>query len=574
MVDLSGNAPMLGQMPLASLLATAPPLGQYMNPVKLVLVLLVAFGWLAMCQWVDRDADKVKLDRNRWLAIVYGGGVVGFLLGVLMPWSGMLFIVGLLIYTGAVGGTAAFYLRLRNSQVAPEAQINFGAAYRTVLGWFTGKEVAPSVSEQIRIYDCSRKQIKVPIDNDEQVAYAAAQDLVMHALHHRASDVDLVPSGEQIRVAYKIDGVVTEQSPLERQTGEAALLFIKRIAGLEVEERRRPQTGKIEATRGMSGPDASKRASIEVRTSGSTAGERMMFRVISDEVQFRLPDVGLNTQYQELLESLAAARDGLFIVSGPKGSGVTSTLYAFLRGCDAFTLNIHTVESAPSMELENITQNRYEGPQEGMTFGRKLQSVLRRDPDVVMVSECPDRETAKLAAQAAADRKRVFLGMPGDSCMEVLKKFMVLANDHPLVAKSLRAVTNQRLVRILCENCREPYKPDAEMLRKANLPTDRIDVFYKAVGTLPPEKEGKPPVTCPICRGTGYIKRTAVFEVFLVTDEIREALAKGDLAKAKAMARKGKPPLLYLQEEGMRKVMAGTTSMKEFLRAVSPEQGG
>jgi len=557
-------------IPRVGVLAVVPPLGQYAHPVKLGLVLLVMGVWLAECQWVNRDADQVKTHREQWLAMTYGSGLIGFFLGVFLPWSGGLFVVGWLIYAAAVVCPLVFYIKHRNRLVAAEAQIGFGSVGRRVLGWFAGKEIKPEVTEQIHIWDWNRKPIKVPTDNEEQVAYAAAQDVLMDALAHRASDVDFMPANEQIRVAYRIDGVVSERNPLDRPTAEAALLFIKRIAGLEVEERRRPQMGKIEVTRGMTGPEANQRVTVEVRTSGSTAGERMTFRLLGEETSFRLPDLGLSSPYLEQLESLLAQPGGLTIVSGPKGSGVTSTLYAFLRGCDAFMLNIHTLEYHPSMDLENITQNVFDGQQEGVTFARKLQSILRRDPDILMVADCPDKETARLIAAAAADRKRVFLGMTGESCMEVLRRYVLLVGNPEQAAKPLRAVTCQRLVRILCQNCREAYKPDAEMLRKANLPADRIDVFYKAVGTIP-DKEGKP-VPCPICKGAGYVGRTAVFEVLIVNDEIRQALAKGDLSRTKAIARKGKPPMLYLQEEGLRKVMAGTTSMKEFLRAVAPEQ--
>ncbi len=558
---------------LASILATVPPLGQYASPVKLVLILVVASVWLTLCQWVDHDAVKVKTDHDRWLTICYGAGVLGFILGMLLPWAGGLFVVGWLLYAVLVGSATALYLKHRNSLVAADAQINLGSIMRKVMGWFAGKEIKAEVSEKIRIVGADKRPVKVPKDNEQQVAYAAAQELLIDVLDHRASDVDLMLTNDQIRVAYRIDGVVSERDPLTRENGESALRFLKTIAGLEVEERRRPQMGKIEATHGLSGPSGNKRVTIEVRTSGSTAGERMVLRVLSEEAAFRLPDLGLTPQQLESLEAVAATPAGLIIASGPKGSGVTSTLYAFLRGCDAFTLNIHTVEYAPSMDLENVTQNQFDG-QEGVTFSRKVQSILRRDPDILMVADCPDKETAKLLATAACERKRILIGLQGDSCMEVLRKYMLLVSDYELAAKPLRAITNQRLVRILCENCREPYKPDAEMLRKANLPTDRIDAFYRAVGTLPPEKEGRPPVTCPLCRGTGYIGRTGVFEVLIFNDDMREALAKGDMARVKAIARKSKPPMLYLQEEGLRKVMSGTTSMKEFLRAVAPEQGG
>lgn len=547
-------------------------LGQFASPVKLALTTVVAGAWLAICGWVDRDARRTKADQTQWLSIVYGGGVLGFIFGVLLPWSGALFVVGWLLYAASVALSSVLYVKHRNGRVAAEARITIGSVLRRVLGWFTGKEVVQEVHEKIRITDASGHPVAIPKDNEEQIAYATAQDLLLDAMTRRASDVDIVPAGDQIRLAYRIDGVVTERDPLNRELGDAALLFLKQIAGLEVGERRRPQMGVIETTRGITGSDLDVQLTVEVRTSGSTAGERMMLRILGEEANFRLPDLGLTEQQLTLIERAMEEPRGLIIVTGPKSSGITSTLYAFLRGCDCFIQNIHTFEKDAAMDLENITQNEFDPHLEDAPYSRQLQSVLRRDPDILMIEDCPDRDTARIVAMAATERQRIYLGMTAKSSLEALKRYMTLVGDHELAAKPLRAVMCQRLVRILCENCREAYKPDADMLRKANLPVDRIESFYKAAGTIP-DKDGNP-VTCPICVGTGYVGRTGVFELMIVNEEMRMALARGDLAKAKAVARKSKPPMLYLQEEGLRKVMAGTTSMKEFLRAVASENGG
>ncbi len=555
-----------------NLLGIAPPLGFYASPVKLVLVLAAISIWLALCGWVDRDAGRVKTNHTQWVLTVYGAGVVGFVFGVLLPWSGMLFVVGYLILVVSITLGMVVYIRHRNALVAEDARITLRSIVRTTIGFLSGREVKTEVNEKIRIADYRNNQIRVPKDNEEQLAYAAAQDLLVDAITRRATDVDIVPTSEQVRIAYRIDGVVQERDPLDRESGERAMMYLKKIAGLEVEERRRPQSGTIEASRGVSAEDIGKQVEIEVRTSGSTTGERMMLRVLADEAHYRLPDLGLSDLQQKLIETAVYGSDGLTIVSGPKGSGVTSTLYAFLRGSDCFTQNIHTLETEPSMDLENITQNEYDAQEDGVTFSRKLQSVLRRDPDILMVSECSDKETARLLATAAADRTRIFLGMKAKGCLEALKRFVRLVGDAELAASPLRLIMSQRLVRILCENCREAYKPDAEMLRKANLPAERIDVFYKASGSIQ-NKDGNP-VTCPLCHGTGYIGRTAVFELMVFNEDMRKALAAGDLARVKMLARKNKPPMLYLQEEGLRKVMSGTTSMKEFLRAVASDGNG
>jgi general secretion pathway protein E len=284
-----------------------------------------------------------------------------------------------------------------------------------------------------------------------------------------------------------------------------------------------------------------------------------------NEVGFTKPQL---TEVEKLVERL----DGLVLVTGPKESGVSSLLYAMLRSHDAFMRNIHTMETLKLMDVENVTQHVHDSKGGQVSFGRALQSVLRTDPDIVMVADCLDSETASLCADYAL-QKKMYLGMRATNTFEGLRKYMQLVGDNQLVARGLQIVTCCRLVRKLCTNCRKGYRPDLALLKKANLPTDQNRPFYRPPNReeLEVDKQGNP-IICPVCQGSGYLGRTGIYEVLVVDDALRGLVSQGaPLQAIKAQARKGKMP--YLQEVGLQKVMEGLTSINEVLRVTREDEG-
>jgi type IV pilus assembly protein PilB len=261
------------------------------------------------------------------------------------------------------------------------------------------------------------------------------------------------------------------------------------------------------------------------------------------------------------------AGSGLIIVTGRSGSGVTSTLYSLLREHDAFIQQLESVEGRPAVDLENITQHPYGDATDNVAS--VVAAVLRRDPNVLMVDECPDTATAELLANAAAD-KTLLLGMSASDTFTALAKWVKLCGDANLAAGALRAVMCQMLLRKLCPNCREAYIPNPEMLAKANLSGQRIDRFYRPP-TKPLTDEKGNPIVCVACQGTGYLGRTAVFELLEVSDEIRQLIVTGaTLAQIKASCRKNR--MLYLQEQALQRVIDGVTSVQELIRVSQAER--
>ncbi len=557
----------------ASALAALSEPGGYMSPWRIALVLVCLLPWMAFCQWVDKDTQYVRrMRRDTWNGVILGGGTVGLVVWILMPWNSVgLFAAGFGLWFLATVGTCATYVVLRNGLVDANARV---FTVRHIKSWLGGlgkkTEGKATAFERVRMTRHNGEKVPVPTDPTQTDAFEATQNLLFDALWRRATEVEMLISPSDVRLAYRIDGVATPRTDLlTRDAALQALNLIKVVAGLDVEERRRPQQGEMSAV--ITGTNAQP-TEIEVRTSGTTQYEKLSLRIVGEENRLRIGDLGMDEKQLAAMEEIIRKPSGLVIVSGPHGSGVTSTLYAALRNHDAFMQNLLTLEREPLMDLENITQHIYDSTKHEASYARQLQTVLRREPDVVMVSDCPDRETAHLAAKAACDGKKIYMGIQARDTFDALKKLMSLAGDLDTVAKALVALTSQRLVRKLCIACRQPYKPDPNLLKKANLPADKIDHFYRPPPGGLVDAKGNP-ILCTNCQGSGYFGRTGVFELLEIDDGLRDLITKGQPVSAiRAMARKN--GMLYLQEVGLQKVMSGVTSMTELLRVMREEEAG
>jgi len=267
---------------------------------------------------------------------------------------------------------------------------------------------------------------------------------------------------------------------------------------------------------------------------------------------------------QKKIRSVVTQPHGLLIVCGPTGAGKSTTLYACLAEIDRYQKNVITIENPVEYHIDNVTQIEI-NPKAGKTFASELRSILRQDPDVIYIGEIRDHETAEIACQAAQTGHMVFTTLHANDTVTALARLIDLGVQPFMVANAVSAILGQRLVRILCPQCKERYKPNADLLRKANLPADKIKYFYR-----PPDRdedEGDSNV-CEVCGGTGYHGRTGVFEFFEITDTIRDMIRENpnfNAIKHEAV-RNG---MKYLQEDGLRQVIDGQTSIQELLRVCS-----
>ncbi len=549
--------------PNALLLLGVGDAGAYVSVVKVAIFVLLFFVWALTAQWVDRDTDTVKTRREQWnLIVISGGAVATFVLFAVPLWGGGLFAVGILFWILLAGGSLVAYVVHRNGRVVGTARVLTVGHVKRLLGSQRTKKVK---DKGLRVQICDHKGdfVGLPEDPEDALAFQGTQDFLFDLIWRRASDADILAGKENYRLVYRIDGVATERPdgiPVEE--GERIFRYLKKIAGLNVEEIRRPQTGHIEATLLSHQGDVSK---AEVHTSGTTAGERMRLRLQANAKIMRLHELGLPEQRLKSIKQVMAKSSGVFLLSAPSQHGLTTTQYAVLRAHDAYMNNIHVLERRPLAELDNMTQQRYEGANSDVNYARMLQTVFRREPDIVMVGECEDRETALIATRGAAGGRKVYLGMQADDSFEAMNRYLTLLNDNRMAAKCFLGVINQRLVRILCKDCRETYEPDAGTLKKLNIPADKIEHFYRPPSEPKKDKKGRE-IVCMNCQGAGYVGRTGVFEFLRMDDPLRKLIEEGvAINRIKAYCRKNK--MYYLMEEGMLKVIDGTTSMNEVLRS-------
>jgi len=543
---------------LLELVAQLPESNAYVSPWKLVAVVILFTLWVLFAQWVDKDTVAVNTYRTVWNVISMICGSAAAVLLVLLP--AFLFAVAAFAIINIA--FSAIYIVHRNGLVEEGEKVCTRAHLRRLMTeGFRGakKKEQREVTERVRITGADHHVVRVPEEEVEREQFALSQDLLFDALWRRASLVEVIPAGQASKIRVHIDGVTNERDPLARPEGDAILMFFKRVAGLSLEERRKPQKGQF-----LAALTDDHRCDVIVRTNGSTAGERLALRVVGDEKEYKVSDVGFTAKQLATVRELMNAPHGLILLSAPPGGGLTTTIYSFARSHDAFLQNIQTVEHEPELAINNITQHVFV-PSEEKTFTSELQRVVRTDPDVIVLPGLRERAAAPLAAKAATQKQIVYVALKSLDLFDALKRWMAMVGDPKLVAKGLLLVTHQRLVRVLCDACKTPYKPDPATLQKIHMPADKL--LYR-----PPEpqydKHGNP-IVCQNCHGTGYLGRTGIFNMLVIDDDLRRVMARGgSLADIRTAAMKKGG--LGLQQQALQKVFDGITSIEEVVRATRP----
>jgi len=528
--------------------------GGYVSIVKLVVFVGLFLLWPLFVGWAHRDAKAVATNVPVWIGVILGVGAVGLLLWFAIP----LYVAGLLAYVLAFGGVAFAYVRHRNTRVLDFDRVLTIDHIKSLIA----KSDKLEAMEDFMFVTARNNEVPKPEPRTPTFfGYRSAYDVITDAIWRRASSVTFTPKGETYEVAYSIDGTPTRQPAMQRDQMEYLLYFLKEVGGLDSKEKRKPQKGKFRSRQKKENTD------WEVVTAGSTAGEQVRLNRITKESALRIADLGLAPDQVEQMERFRQLEQGLFLVAGPKKSGVTTTMYALIRNHDAFLNNVNTIEKQPSGSLLNVTQTVYTLTDTGTTtYAKKLQAIVRMGPNIVGVGECEDAETAKVASAAAKDGKLVYVVMEADSVLQALGKWLKMVQDRKLVAETLLGISNQRLLRKLCATCKQGYAPNKEILQKFNLPADKAKVLYRP-GKEVYDKRGKPS-TCETCQGTGFVGRTGVFEAIVLDEELRKAIRTvKQLPELGMQFRRAK--MLYLQEQAIRKTIAGTTAINEVLRVLA-----
>ncbi len=372
--------------------------------------------------------------------------------------------------------------------------------------------------------------------------------IILQALDEKASDIHVEPEENLVRVRNRVDGVMHESTTLTKNLQLAIASRIKIMAKLDIAETRKPQDGKIRLK------IQNRDLDLRVSTFPATHGENIVMRLLeSSKVSLGLSDLGFNSDMLEQLNAVVHKAYGMILVTGPTGAGKTTTLYATLNTINTMDKNIITLEDPVEYQIPLIRQCQV-NVKAGVTFATGLRSILRQDPDVILVGEIRDSETADIAIQAALTGHLVFSTMHTNDAPGAISRLTDMGIEPFLISSAVIAVLGQRLVRTICEHCREKYTVEAAALKEWGLDKDKA-VFYRGKG-------------CTYCKNSGYSKRVGIFELLLVDEPIKKLiLAKASASEIKAEAQKH--GMISMRMDGIQKAGKGITTLEEVLKVTS-----
>ena len=378
--------------------------------------------------------------------------------------------------------------------------------------------------------------------------------VLSEAIERRATDVHFEPFEDSLRVRYRVDGVLREANvpPEVRQFHPAIVSRIKILSRLDIAEKRLPQDGRIKLK--VAGREVDVRVSVIPMLHGEAVVLRLLDR---SAALLGLEHLGMSQRDRQVFESALSVPHGVVLVTGPTGSGKTTTLYAGLSRINDTERKIVTIEDPVEYHLHGINQIQV-STKAGLTFGTGLRAILRHDPDVLLVGEIRDRETADIAVQASLTGHLVFSTLHTNDAPGAMTRLVDMGIEPYLVTSSLEMVVAQRLVRLICPDCREPFAPEDMGALRSQFGPDAPETLYRGRG-------------CRHCQGSGYRGRTGVFEMMLISDEIRSLVL--ERAPSSAIRRQAATEgMNSLREDGWRLVRSGRTTLEEVLRVTKDER--
>ncbi|HOD99425.1 MAG TPA: type II secretion system ATPase GspE [Kiritimatiellia bacterium] len=397
-------------------------------------------------------------------------------------------------------------------------------------------------------------EVKNQLVADENITEADAPIIklvsliIMEAFRNRASDIHLEPMPKKFRVRYRIDGVLHEVDSPPKRLQSAIISRVKIMANMSIAEKRVPQDGRIQIN--VMGRDLD----LRVSSIPTNHGESIVMRILDKAgIALGLPQLGFFSDDQQVFERLIGLSDGIILVTGPTGSGKTTTLYACLNAINKPDRKIITVEDPVEYQMSGINQVQVR-TDIGMTFAAALRSILRQAPNIIMIGEIRDMETAEIAVNASLTGHLVFSTLHTNDAPSAVTRLIDIGVKPFLVASSIRAIMAQRLVRRICDKCKEPYTPEEAELRLLGPAAQQLAAAQLFHGK-----------GCADCAFTGYRGRLGIYEIFQIDDQVRN-LIFDQVAAVELRTKARELGMRTLREDGLRKVVAGLTTVQEVLR--------
>ncbi len=428
------------------------------------------------------------------------------------------------------------------------------------------KELARAINEQFSIRQTSKQAIvdmrlreltaaaeadQIEQPNIEEPVVELVNSIIRGAVSDGASDIHLEPQYPETRVRYRINGILHTITTIPRYISPSVVSRIKLMADIDITERRRPQDGHISIEIG------GRQIDLRVSTVLTVNGEKIVMRVLDKEnMLINLEQLGLSIEQQNIFRTLIGRPHGMILITGPTGSGKTTTLYAILEQLDSTTQNIVTIENPVEYQITSINQIQV-NPYVDLTFANALRTIIRQDPDVIMVGEIRDFETADVAIQASLTGHLVLSTLHTNDAPGAIVRLLDMGVQQFFTAAAVIGVAAQRLIRTICPECKESYRPNSEELQLLNLPGDSEVKLARGKG-------------CNFCLNTGYQGRIGIFEILRVDDDIRELiLTQAPASKIEKLAlAKGMKPLRVVGQE---KVLQGISTVEELQKATYVE---
>jgi len=388
-------------------------------------------------------------------------------------------------------------------------------------------------------------------EDDEAPIIRLVNSILAQAVKEKASDIHFEPFEKSIMVRFRKDGVLHEILEVPKRLQASIISRVKIMGNLNIAEKRRPQDGRIRIR--IAGRDVDLRLS----TIPVANGESLVLRLLDRSATLlELRDLGLDEEAHRAMDALIRRPHGIILVTGPTGSGKTTTLYAALATINSADKKILTVEDPVEYQMTGINQMQV-NPKIDVTFASALRAFLRQDPDVILVGEIRDKETVEIAVQASLTGHLVFSTVHTNDAPSTFTRLVDMGVEPFLIASSVMAIQAQRLVRVLCNSCKEPYEASPLQLRQLGVDDGKPRTIYSAVG-------------CPDCGGTGYRGRKGIFETLIVTDNIRDlVMERSNSSTIRKLALKN--GMRTLRMDGTNKVLSGMTSIEEVLRVTQDD---
>lgn len=516
----------------------------------------VVVAWAAAC---------LRLDGGR----ASGSGKAAALSRMVLPFFGPLFVIGTLQFGHRI--TSLGFLALAALWgIIVRQEVDFGSLARSLkqaisvqgespLSWrslsriarvlFGGQSGGSGRPATILVRKDGTPFGKQDVGEQGSAALQRAQDILGRAVAANATDIHLEPTNaQQLQLRFRVDGMMQPVETLPAGLGQAVVSIVKVVADMDIAERRRPQDGTFVTLVG------SRRFDVRAASGPTAFGEKIALRLLDADgaiIQGGLDGIGMPAATAEQVRDIIGRTQGMLLVCGPTGSGKTTSLYAALREMDTLTRNVVTIEDPIEYRLENISQTAVNNAAD-LTFSKILRSVLRQDPDVILVGEIRDKETAEIAMQAALTGHLVLSTLHANDTATTITRLMDIGIDISLIQSTLTGILAQRLLRCLCPACKVPYQPSDEFLAANRIKPGKVQVLYREAG-------------CSECLQTGFRGRTGIYEFLPVTGPVR-AMLVGHPSLEAIRAAAAQVGARSLKQAALRKVLEGVTSLTEAKR--------